>query len=1101
MALSRSPKLRWARYFFCIIFIVLGIGENRHARTAAEAYKYGVNKVDICPQNKTEWEEASMRLNCSNDTKSPLNRYHCLPVHDLTTLLEFCYNRTRPQVVKGLCMVYVQESNYFNSYNCTTFEDGCPDMFYLSDESYKYPKCMDIDPIGRCYLAESSCKLATTTSSDITSISRAAENSSSPTSTDDVVVIAISTSVGFLVLTCIVVAIIYKRRDICCKRKACVTDIDFDHKDKDPLLPRSEIAEIESQGLNYLLHEFPSDKNPKLIAKILNVPPEILSWSMERRQQFVESMNKGSVNEYSGRGIVIGTADTGKINLVEKLKRKSNLRTESTRGIKIYSHEFMLDAKECTIIGANDKERGEKPDGNEPSLTSFDKMELKDVQTGEHLIAKQTNLDTEPPVSNSRDPSDVVLKVNKSQILQPLVDICCCVRSKNKTGLKRLNLLDFDGKNACHRIFFSSRAFYIILIDISKALHSPMDEGFYSDWTYADYIRYWLGFIHTYGSMSAPVILVASHFGGREADKDKTVLSEYLEELCHTLPQTLVKHLDKKRAFLVKKTSDKNLKDLKKCIASTLKLQDHWGKSIPKIWTKIESVLNMKRRSLKICSISSILEDLKRIDDKLINNDDDLVTVLVYFHDTGVILFRKDFDEIILDVQWFADAFKSIVVKDKHSLAQFKELNGYGLLSSQLLNDLWCNSDLTFHENRDKLVKHMVKLDMIAELNSTLWYVPCMNKQQYTKSILENCTVSSTLCFVFEFLPIDIFHCLVATCINKHNMTLWQREEKYCVYNNVTLLKCENTTLTVLISIRCGKKNTDEEYPHSIEIQAINMNDRVGTIDNSLCSGIKQIICEVLSDLTQTFQTEKEPFHLGYRCVRTPYGDLREGHIILEKDISTDCGVKCSKCEQNPEIEVDSLIGHWKSNAYGMEQIHKDALRRTRVALVETLDVDIIYDELLGKDIFTPIMMEYIKNERTRIDKVRRLLDDLIRRGSNAYHDFLEVLRETGYKHLAKKIVENEDILRKENASKQARAEIHTSFNLIFDKSKSNTPVQSPLVPSGISNSNPTSLESFDPSSTSKLSSESVPPPTRAESSNVEPHPGGLVFHEIESDN
>lgn len=44
-----------------------------------------------------------------------------------------------------------------------------------------------------------------------------------------------------------------------------------------------------------------------------------------------------------------------------------------------------------------------------------------------------------------------------------------------------------------------------------------------------------------------------------------------------------------------------------------------------------------------------------------------------------------------------------------------------------------------------------------------------------------------------------------------------------------------------------------------------------------------------------------------------------------------------------------------------MEQIHKDALRRTRVVLVETLDVDIIYDELLGKDIFTPIMMEYIK--------------------------------------------------------------------------------------------------------------------------------------------
>lgn len=390
------------------------------------------------------------------------------------------------------------------------------------------------------------------------------------------------------------------------------------------------------------------------------------------------------------------------------------------------------------------------------------------------------------------------------------------------------------------------------------------------------------------------------------------VLSKYFEEICHALPETLVKHLDKKRAFSVEKTSDKNMKDLKKCIASTLKLQDHWGKGIPKTWTKIESVLNMKRRSFKMCSISSILEDLKRIDDQLVNNDDELVTVLMYFHDTGVILFRKDLEEIILDVQWFADAFKSIVVNDKHNLAQFKDLNGYGLLSSQLLKDLWSNSDLTFHENRDKLVKYMVNLDMIAKVNSTLWYIPCMNKQQYTKSILENCTVSSTLCFVFEFLPIDIFHRLVATCINKREMTLWQSEGKYCVYNNVTILICENTTLIVLIGIRGGKENTDEEYPYSIEIQAININDRVGTIDSSLCSGIKQIICEVLSILTQTFQTDKEPFHLGYRCVRTPYDDFPEGHIILEKDISTDRGVKCSNCEQNPEIEVDSLIGHWK---------------------------------------------------------------------------------------------------------------------------------------------------------------------------------------------
>lgn len=58
-------------------------------------------KVDVCPQNQTEWQEASRKLNCSDDAKSPVNKYHCLPVHNLTSLLEFCYSGYRPQVVKG----------------------------------------------------------------------------------------------------------------------------------------------------------------------------------------------------------------------------------------------------------------------------------------------------------------------------------------------------------------------------------------------------------------------------------------------------------------------------------------------------------------------------------------------------------------------------------------------------------------------------------------------------------------------------------------------------------------------------------------------------------------------------------------------------------------------------------------------------------------------------------------------------------------------------------------------------------------------------------------------------------------------------------------
>lgn len=53
------------------------------------------------------------------------------------------------------------------------------------------------------------------------------------------------------------------------------------------------------------------------------------------------------------------------------------------------------------------------------------------------------------------------------------------------------------------------------------------------------------------------------------------------------------------------------------------------------------------------------------------------------------------------------------------------------------------------------------------------------------------------------------------------------------------------------------------------------------------------------------------------------------------------------------------------------------------------------------------------------MDKVRRLLDDLSRRGSNAYHGFLLALRNAGYDFLASKIVENEKIVRREIEEKE----------------------------------------------------------------------------------
>ena len=62
-----------------------------------------------------------------------------------------------------------------------------------------------------------------------------------------------------------------------------------------------------------------------------------------------------------------------------------------------------------------------------------------------------------------------------------------------------------------------------ILKIISKIKQSTLRSRMYLilQIIFTDYIRYWLGSIHTYSSEEAPVILVASHAEGNGADPNK----------------------------------------------------------------------------------------------------------------------------------------------------------------------------------------------------------------------------------------------------------------------------------------------------------------------------------------------------------------------------------------------------------------------------------------------------------------------------------------------------------------------------------------------------------------------------------------------------
>ena len=99
------------------------------------------------------------------------------------------------------------------------------------------------------------------------------------------------------------------------------------------------------------------------------------------------------------------------------------------------------------------------------------------------------------PVDNLASAVDMTPGTEKSNAtLEKNVDLNDCVPSVNNDNLKMLSLLDFAGHSAyyaCHHIFFSPRAFFILVVDMRKDLSSVATEAcsneglIYSDWTYA----------------------------------------------------------------------------------------------------------------------------------------------------------------------------------------------------------------------------------------------------------------------------------------------------------------------------------------------------------------------------------------------------------------------------------------------------------------------------------------------------------------------------------------------------------------------------------------------------------------------------------------
>ncbi|XP_062580310.1 probable serine/threonine-protein kinase roco6 [Saccostrea cucullata] len=139
--------------------------------------------------------------------------------------------------------------------------------------------------------------------------------------------------------------------------------------------------------------------------------------------------------------------------------------------------------------------------------------------------------------------------------------------------------MDFGGQcayYACHQVYLSRRAFYLLVIDMSKSFDEKVDPALceqqgtmFADWTYGEYILFWLKSVHTYCESNAPVVIIGTHFEKVKGQNSDTFYNEILDHL--QFNKHLKGHLERKRCFVLGFHTDgtpfyDTLSDLEKCI-------------------------------------------------------------------------------------------------------------------------------------------------------------------------------------------------------------------------------------------------------------------------------------------------------------------------------------------------------------------------------------------------------------------------------------------------------------------------------------------------------------------------------------------------------
>ncbi|XP_056015008.1 uncharacterized protein LOC125667824 isoform X2 [Ostrea edulis] len=296
---------------------------------------------------------------------------------------------------------------------------------------------------------------------------------------------------------------------------------------------------IDRLQLDILTHCTVSDRDiHDSISKRLGVPMEILDWDQEARERYMEYAKRGTQTVHHARGMIVGCAGAGKTTLLKRLLRCSDAEI---RGV----------------------------------------LSTEGLEVHEEIFQIYEETKT--------------LKVRSKDIGGK--------KNSNGTDEKTVTFFDFGGQcayYACHQIYLTRRAFYMVVVDASKRLDQVVDkkvcdqaDTVFAGWTYGEYFIFWLKSVHTYCStrdgQRVEMIIVASHWENT-VYKDKV---DFLNCLLEVIPaqSDLAQYIRTDRCFLIQFPPNQPIAELERCIID-LTTHSKWSEKIPHEWVFLNSEIN-----------------------------------------------------------------------------------------------------------------------------------------------------------------------------------------------------------------------------------------------------------------------------------------------------------------------------------------------------------------------------------------------------------------------------------------------------------------------------------------------------------------------------